>query len=230
MPENKILEAPPRQLLKISQLVSQGRVDLDDLAQILPGILHVNSREDLSIVYISPKGQELLRYSLCEFRVLGFGLMKKHQSDYTLNITYPRLFQELAKENRGQVIPYFQDWQHEPADKPFYLFTSTRILNKEQLISISLFPNQIEYLCAKVDHVFGINKTLEDYYGAYMSLTNREKQILDLLGKELARKEISELLFIDEKTVKKHCENIFRKLGTNKRTTIREIALAFDSL
>ncbi|MCL4142196.1 UNVERIFIED_CONTAM: hypothetical protein GTU68_003063 [Idotea baltica] len=34
----------------------------------------------------------------------------------------------------------------------------------------------------------------------------------------MTRKEISYTLFISEKTVKKHLENIFKKLGTSKRT------------
>jgi len=49
-------------------------------------------------------------------------------------------------------------------------------------------------------------------------LTDREKEILNLIAKGLRNKEISEKLFISEGTVKVHINNILRKLGVSDRT------------
>ncbi len=49
-------------------------------------------------------------------------------------------------------------------------------------------------------------------------LTKREKDVLSLLVKGNTNKEMAELLFISEKTVKNHLTSIFRKLGVKDRT------------
>ena len=220
----------PKQLYKLSNLIKQGVISFDDLAEIIPGILHINCRNDLALEFLSKEGCEILRYSLEELRSLGAEVFKKHQSEFTRTITYPKLMKEIAKDDPNHVIPFFQDWQYEEDEKPMFHFTSTKILNDTQLISISLFPQKIEYLTNTVNRLFGINKTYEKYFCRYKSMTKREKEILAYLGQEFSRKEISCLLFIDEKTVKKHCENIYRKLDTSKRTELEKIATAFATI
>ncbi|MBY0482814.1 MAG: response regulator transcription factor [Chitinophagaceae bacterium] len=46
-------------------------------------------------------------------------------------------------------------------------------------------------------------------------LTNREKEIINLIEKENSNKQIADQLFISERTVETHRKNIFRKTGTN---------------
>jgi len=58
-----------------------------------------------------------------------------------------------------------------------------------------------------------------------MRLTRREKDILDLLVKGNSNKEIADLLYISEKTVKNHLTNIFRKLAVKDRTQAAVYAL-----
>jgi DNA-binding NarL/FixJ family response regulator len=48
-------------------------------------------------------------------------------------------------------------------------------------------------------------------------LTKRELEILQFLSKGLLYKQIAELLFVSDKTIKKHVENIYRKLHVNSR-------------
>lgn len=61
--------------------------------------------------------------------------------------------------------------------------------------------------------------------GGAESLTNREKEILRLVGKGLTNKAVAERLTISEGTVKVHVSNIFNKLGVKSRTkaTLRAI-------
>lgn len=48
-------------------------------------------------------------------------------------------------------------------------------------------------------------------------LSNRELEILSLLGKKLRNKEIADRLFIAPETVKRHTANIYRKLDAHNR-------------
>lgn len=49
-------------------------------------------------------------------------------------------------------------------------------------------------------------------------LTEREKEVLEVLGKGVSNKEIAKTLFISEYTVKKHVSQILAKLSLNDRT------------
>jgi DNA-binding NarL/FixJ family response regulator len=49
-------------------------------------------------------------------------------------------------------------------------------------------------------------------------LTDREVEVLRLLSKGLLNKEIANVLYISEKTVKNHISSIFRKLDVQDRT------------
>lgn len=57
------------------------------------------------------------------------------------------------------------------------------------------------------------------------SLTEREKEVLDLIAKGLNNREIGERLFISEKTVKTHVSNILGKLDLADRTQAAIYAL-----
>jgi len=49
-------------------------------------------------------------------------------------------------------------------------------------------------------------------------LTEREKEVLGLVSKGLSNKEIAKKLFLSEKTVKNHLNNIFKKIEVTDRT------------
>jgi two-component system response regulator DegU len=50
-----------------------------------------------------------------------------------------------------------------------------------------------------------------------ITLTPREKEVLNLLTKGYTNKEIAQKLFISEKTVKSHLNRIFKKLKVSRR-------------
>jgi len=49
-------------------------------------------------------------------------------------------------------------------------------------------------------------------------LTNREREVFELLVKDKTTKEIAQLLFISEKTVRNHISNVIQKLGVKGRS------------
>jgi DNA-binding NarL/FixJ family response regulator len=51
-------------------------------------------------------------------------------------------------------------------------------------------------------------------------LSNRERQIADLVASGMANKEIADDLFITEKTVKFHCTNIYKKCCVKSRSQL----------
>lgn len=58
------------------------------------------------------------------------------------------------------------------------------------------------------------------------SLSQREKEVLKLVGEGYRNKEIAELLFISVKTVEKHRNNIMRKLDLHNASSLTAYAIA----
>ena len=59
---------------------------------------------------------------------------------------------------------------------------------------------------------------------AYMQLTNREQEVLELIAKGMSNAQIAEKLVISEKTVKSHVSNILSKLHFADRTQVAVFA------
>jgi DNA-binding NarL/FixJ family response regulator len=57
-------------------------------------------------------------------------------------------------------------------------------------------------------------------------LTDREREVLQLIAKEYTNKQIAEELFISERTVETHRKNIFRKTKTNNLVGLIKFAYA----
>lgn len=230
MTDNELVEAPSKHLFKLSGLIKQKIITLDDIADIIPGIMHTNNKDTLQLSYVSQKGQDTMRYSLEEMLLLGTDIFVKHQSKYTLEVTYPKLIKRMSNGDKEQAVSFFQDWRFRKDEHPVFYLSTSKYLEGDELITISLLPPLVENLSNEMVNIFGNNKTFDRYYARYNSLTKREKEIVSLLAKEMTRKEVGNALFIDERTVKKHFENIFKKLGTNKRTELNRIAKAFITM
>jgi DNA-binding NarL/FixJ family response regulator len=56
-------------------------------------------------------------------------------------------------------------------------------------------------------------------------LTERERQIMQLVSEGLSNKEIGHWLDISDGTIKVHLHNIYQKLAINNRTTLAALAM-----
>jgi DNA-binding NarL/FixJ family response regulator len=70
-------------------------------------------------------------------------------------------------------------------------------------------------------------KFMRENWHKFVKLTKREQSVLRLLVKGLQHSEISEKLFISDKTVKTHRRNIINKLGCKHMVDLYRFADTF---
>jgi two-component system nitrate/nitrite response regulator NarL len=80
---------------------------------------------------------------------------------------------------------------------------------EELLLAFNTVLSGENYYCA------GISKKIFDHINKGALFTEREEEILVLIGKEKSSKQIADTLFISVRTVEKHRQNIAKKIGTN---------------
>lgn len=214
---------------KIDLLLKNGEITLDELGSSIPGFVHINSRMDLSMLDINTEGQRMLGYSKEEILTMGPALLIKHQSPWTLNIVYPQLFMHFAMPNQDQPFTFVQDWIFsDRVKKKYYLLSHTHILNEKEYLTFTVPLEAVAKLKQLRQRTETNQSTFDQYYKSFHKLTKREIEVLQLLAENKSRTNISEKLFVSSYTVKKHCENIYQKLGTNSRLIIHEVANTFN--
>ena len=75
-----------------------------------------------------------------------------------------------------------------------------------------------------------LTKTGFDNFVEVMQLTEREIEIIKLIAKGYATKEIADNLFISDSTVKTHRKNIFKKLNINNVSELLKIVYEYKIL
>ncbi|MBE2898540.1 response regulator [Pasteurellaceae bacterium TAE3-ERU1] len=63
-----------------------------------------------------------------------------------------------------------------------------------------------------------------------LSLTDREGDVLELVAKGMSNKQIADILFISEETVKVHIRNLLRKLNVNSRVAATVLYLQYKGV
>lgn len=152
---------------------------------------------------------------------------------------------ELIDNRIREKTEIFNDWML-PMDT--YFTGGTSIIHKGILLgSLTLFRSEISgdfsdkdlfilnilngHLSNRLIQIQQRNKTdmfeREDGYNftRRFNLTNREIEIIELVFAGLTNQEISNRIFVSPNTVKKHVQNIFRKLEVKSRTQLIKVLL-----
>ncbi|RFU93898.1 hypothetical protein DYP60_12605 [Sphaerochaeta halotolerans] len=138
------------------------------------------------------------------------------------------LFDLFVLEER-QVLGYYQmTGQHEKAVSLYDSLQAELKLKHRLLLSIILSleygvyePEQIDFSRSQISkkHI----SVLQELYGVQQEtevhlLTDREQEVLHLVGKGYTNKEIANMMHITERTVKWHASRVYEKLQVSTRT------------
>lgn len=135
-----------------------------------------------------------------------------------------------------------QEWYSHLAEEENYKVAAFNLKDEDHAISLLSFlhlsgifyrTDALDLICKGLESIFEGNlwmsrslmtriieflrKQQFNSYRPACGLTQREMEILNLLGSGFSNMEISENLFVSENTVKSHLYNIFKKIDVNNR-------------
>jgi DNA-binding CsgD family transcriptional regulator len=85
-----------------------------------------------------------------------------------------------------------------------------------------------EFVKERIDRALQERTVGDDYYKRWLSLTKREKKVVELICLNYNNKEIAAELQIAEPTVKSHITRILGKVGLSNRHELRLVMSSFD--
>ncbi len=106
----------------------------------------------------------------------------------------------------------------EPSELAYTDVDHTDGINQETYVS--LVENQQSFSDAQIAGIFA-------HWTEIRTLTQREAEVLKFILEKRKRKDIAQVLFVTESTIKKHTSNIYKKLGIANRTELFEKAAVY---
>lgn len=178
--------------LKISKLQNESQIYLDSMRQLPVGVIILNNRQQIL-------SNNEIAYELCK----NMDSNRLHPVAHVVQMVLSKLSTQSIS-------------------------TSSYLETMIGSVNVKIVPFIVP----------GMNNQLENYYALYLTpvistpsvmnelivnhykLTEREMEIAKLVVEGLNNKEIAEKLVISSHTVKTHIENIFSKLGVDRRAAI----------
>lgn len=225
--EKEILNQNSVNLEYCSLLEKDGIVSLDELSELIPGFIHLNSVETHGLEYVSKRGLDIFEKSIDEIKEEGQVFLKKI-SDEKSQILYLTKRKYLLI-NTNKTYSHFQRLCYKEKNIPYKLFYTTSKLFRtcNSIISFTQplhLLQQDSFLRDIVEERFVF---FNKHICKFKLLTPRECDILKLIANGDGNKTISEKLYISVQTVKTHRKNICRKLETGKLIDLVKFAQVF---
>jgi DNA-binding CsgD family transcriptional regulator len=226
--EHQLCERQKQSIFRIKNLVKKNLLTLEDIASIIPGYVHLNNKLNFSISFLCNRGRNLIGYTQDELSQYGSEIISQHQSKNYIRKVHPMINNYFKSTNVKRPMSYMQDWRFDLSKENYSLFISSKLdFDDENYLTVTQGVDTIDKLAGAFLESFTDSKTLEEYFDSYFNLTNREVEILGFLAYGSSRKAIANELIISNGTVKKHCENVYKKLGTSDRIILLKIYNAF---
>ena len=211
------------QLFKLKQLYISNIQDFHNLVENISFCIHINSRNSFDWLWGNSSSYMVIGSQYKED--IDFKQII-NLSDSNILLNCKKIVQRYNKLNDNNSICNLLQRMYSNKKWKWY-FTNKIILEENVYLNCSYNINELsfvgDYLYNKLENTFSdINA-----WQKLQSLTKREKEILKLLANGNSTKEISEIYCVSEYTVKKHRENINRKIDCNKIHDLIRFADAF---
>ncbi len=200
----------------------------------LSSVIIIHDIRDASVVYMSKNGLKHLGMTLEALREMATEYYQRFFNSEDAKDYVPKILGLLERNNNEEMVSYFQQVR-KAEDAPWAWYAScTRIFfrghNGKPLLTLtsSIPIDPQHFFNSKVERLLQENSFLQENKRAFLSLTNREREILKMLATGASSLDIAQKLFISEATVNTHRRNLRNKLNAETPYDIIRFAQAFD--
>ena len=227
--EHELVLESKSNLQLIEKGVLQKRYSFEEISEIIPGIIHINSLKDFAITYINKYGEEKHGASQEEIILKGAQFLEEIFEPGTLEYFSKPLIQMIQEDDRSRIVSFFQKVKLNRNSNYEWLLTTSKFLKDgNESISISQELSGMDGSIRAISKVLDDNLYIRKNMQKFGNLTKREKQILKLVTQGFSTKKIAEKLFLSPQTVKTHRKNISKKLNLDRAVDWEYFANVFD--
>jgi DNA-binding CsgD family transcriptional regulator len=219
---------------RIEERIAAKIRDIAALAEEVPGVIIIHNIRDLSVVYMSPRGQRILGVDIEELVRMGPEYYNRFFNPDEAKEHVPTMISLLQKNNNEESIALFQQVKSESSQEWTWYSTSVKIFMRDDegnpllTIAIAIPIDAKHHITNKVSRLLDENNFLRKNYEKFSKLTNRERQILRYMALGKTSNEIGTDLHISVATAETHRKNIKKKLAISSTLDISNYARAFD--
>lgn len=226
--EKEILVRQKEQLFGIQKIVNNSDIDLDDIAELIPGLVHLNRLHTLELAYLDKRSRETLEVKKEEVLVNGMQVLKKFVKRESF-LYAKKHFSKLKFDDPSQVVSHFQELKGFPDRKKYkWYYSVKKRFNDRLILTITNPVESLGPMQKQVEKILEENKYLRRNMHKLENLTRREKEIIKLISCGITSNQIAEQLFLSPHTVKTHRKNIWQKLGINSYAELLKFGEQFN--
>jgi DNA-binding CsgD family transcriptional regulator len=220
--------------MKNQQLIDNTLKEAKPILNKMPGAVMVHDIQDQSLVYMNDWGIAYLQTTWEFLQATGLEYYKLFFNEADSKEYVPRLYSMLQKNDKDEIITFFQQVKSYGSQVWNWHFSSSRIFLRDPnqaplLIITNSIPVDPElHITRKVQRLLDENNFLNENGNLLLSLTKREKEVLLLMAQDISASEISQRLNLSQDTIKTHRRNIKKKIGAVNYYDIVRFAQAFN--
>lgn len=219
---------------RIEERIEMKIREIAAIAEEIPGVIIIHNIRDLSVVYMSPRGQRILGVNNEELVRMGPDYYHRFFNPDEAKEHVPTMISLLQRNNNDESISLFQQVKSESSHEWTWYSTSVKIFMRDDdanpllTIAIAIPIDPKHHITNKVSRLLDENNFLRKNYEKFGKLTNRERQILGFMALGKTSGEIGKELHISVATAETHRKNIKKKLSISSTLDISNYARAFD--
>ena len=230
MSEVELLIKQQEQLYGIQKILKTHQLSLDDITELIPGVVHLNKIHSLDLTYLDKRSREILEVTKDDVIYNGKQLLSQVVKPESFQQA-KKLFGKLDFEDSSRVVSHFQALRYLSENNTYEWFYSVKKkFDDTQIITISNPVSTLDEMQKEIEKLLEENQFIKKNLHKLNALTSREKEIIKLILKGHSSNKIAEMLFISPHTVSTHRKNIKHKLKIKNYNELYKFASEFDLL
>lgn len=226
--EKEAIDFDQYQIFRLARLASKDWELFEEISQFVNFSVYFNDRQTLDMTYANKKVEEILDLDTESILDRGYDLILEISDKSVLAHTSSLISSYDLENNPNKLCSFPQRVNLKGQDE--WLFTHKLIFDEVAYLNCGYTIQEIgkpgELISKILDEVF----VERDGWSKYNALQNRELEIMQLMAQGFTSKELSEILFISEHTVKTHRKNIYKKLDVKNLADLIRFVQAFEMI